>query len=238
MRSNLTCTFANQPFALAAIYYDTANTSTIPASTASPNPNPQTCNNDPLNQTVPVYAMKPPTPATTVTLNITVGPNSTLNWLWSMNGSPLRTDYNSPVLLLAAAGNTSGYPTDWNVINVGSNSSYRFIVNNQTPLPHPMHFHGHNFFVLNVGGPGVWDGTTIINPNNPQRRDVQIVPAGGFMVWQATADNPGAWPFHCEFCSLLTYLHPYRLATILRPHLLLPSLSPLHRFIQNPIFYP
>lgn len=51
-------------------------------------------------------------------------------------------------------------------------------------------------FVENVGT-GTWDGT-VVNPSNPQRRDVQIVPAGGFLVLQITADNPGAWPLHCH----------------------------------------
>lgn len=60
-----------------------------------------------------------------------------------------------------------------------------------------MHFHGHNMFILAVGT-GTWDGKTIVNPTNPQRRDVQLVPAFGYMVWQANADNPGTWPFHCH----------------------------------------
>jgi len=60
-----------------------------------------------------------------------------------------------------------------------------------------MHLHGHNFFVLAVGT-GDWDGKTIVNPSNPQRRDVQIVPAGGYLIMQMTADNPGAWPLHCH----------------------------------------
>jgi hypothetical protein len=48
-------------------------------------------------------------------------------------------------------------------------------------------------------GTGTWDGT-ITNPNNPQRRDVQILPPGlpgnpGYIVIQINADNPGVWPF-------------------------------------------
>ena len=36
-------------------------------------------------------------------------------------------------------------------------------------------------FVL-AEGTGTWDGSTIINGNNPQRRDVQIVQANGYAV--------------------------------------------------------
>jgi hypothetical protein len=60
-----------------------------------------------------------------------------------------------------------------------------------------MHLHGHNMFLL-AEGSGTWDGTTIINPKNPQRRDVQMVRPNGYMVWQINADNPGVWPFHCH----------------------------------------
>ena len=52
-------------------------------------------------------------------------------------------------------------------------------------------------------GYGKWDGS-IVNPQNPQRRDVHILhnskPDGtpSYMVMQIEADNPGVWPFHCH----------------------------------------
>jgi FtsP/CotA-like multicopper oxidase with cupredoxin domain len=216
MRSNITCSTSLNPNAVAVVMYDKASTSTIPTST--PQPYTPGCNNDPLASTVPVYAINPGTPATTQTIDITVAQNATGSWLWYMNGTSFRGDYNDPTLLLAKAGNTSyPYSPQFNIINTGSNSSYRFIVNNLTPTVHPLHFHGHNMFVLAVGT-GTWDGKTIVNPTNPQRRDVQLVPPFGYMVWQANAgklssttnkfiarlglishqDNPGAWPFHCH----------------------------------------
>lgn len=57
--------------------------------------------------------------------------------------------------------------------------------------------HGHDFQVLHEGG-GTWDGTTIINAHNPQRRDTQMLRPGGHIVLQFEADNPGIWPFHCH----------------------------------------
>jgi len=83
--------------------------------------------------------MKPGNPAVTIPITITAGPNSTLNWLWYMNGSSSRTDYNDPVLLLAKQGNISyPYSPEWNIINTGTNSSYRIIIQNTIPAPHPM----------------------------------------------------------------------------------------------------
>ena len=51
-------------------------------------------------------------------------------------------------------------------------------------------------FVL-AEGPGTWDGT-VTNPQNPQRRDVQLLQKEGYIVVQIDADNPGVWPFHCH----------------------------------------
>lgn len=51
--------------------------------------------------------------------------------------------------------------------------------------------------VLNAGF-GIANESVIINPDNPQRRDVQIMPPGSlerpsFLVIQWDADNPGLW---------------------------------------------
>lgn len=42
-----------------------------------------------------------------------------------------------------------------------------------------------------------WDGY-ITNPSNPQRRDVQMLLPGHYIVIQWNQDNPGVWPFHCH----------------------------------------
>ncbi|KAI0025995.1 Cupredoxin [Xylariomycetidae sp. FL0641] len=42
-----------------------------------------------------------------------------------------------------------------------------------------------------------WDGS-IVNPSNPQRRDVQMLLPGSYIVIQWTQDNPGVWPLHCH----------------------------------------
>lgn len=201
MRSKMVCSATSQPLALAAIYYKGANTNSVP--TTTPATIPDQCLNDDLALTTPFYPFGASTnPATTRTIDIAFGQNASGNWLWSMDGSSFRANFNNPILLLANQGNTS-YPThpEWNVYNFGSNSSIRIIVRNNFFIPHPMHLHGHNFFVL-AAGSGTWDGT-IQNAKNPQRRDVQIIPAQsssgpGYLVLQFNADNPGVWPLHCH----------------------------------------
>jgi FtsP/CotA-like multicopper oxidase with cupredoxin domain len=107
-----------------------------------------------------------------------------------------------PILLLENNGNTS-YPYDpeWNVYNFGKNTSIRIVFYNYFHLVHPMHLHGHDFWVL-AEGHGTWDGR-VINPENPQRRDVAIMRPGSvdvpsYLVIEFMADNPGVWPLHCH----------------------------------------
>ena len=231
MRSNITCSTSLNPNAVAVVMYDKASTSTIPTST--PQPYTPGCNNDPLASTVPVYAINPGTPATTQTIDITVAQNATGSWLWYMNGTSFRGDYNDPTLLLAKAGNTSyPYSPQFNIINTGSNSSYRFIVNNLTPTVHPLHFHGHNMFVLAVGT-GTWDGKTIVNPTNPQRRDVQLVPPFGYMVWQANAGKLSHTTNYRSHITNLASRQPWDLALPL-PHSLACRRRSIRRHPREP----
>jgi FtsP/CotA-like multicopper oxidase with cupredoxin domain len=123
-------------------------------------------------------------------------------------------------------GNTS-YPDDpqWNVYNFETATSMRIIIRGLLPVAHPMHMHvslpdcsiffllpsseltlylqGHNFWVV-AQGTGDWDGK-VTRPNNPQRRDTQILERGGrtdekmsYIVLDVVADNPGVWPLHCH----------------------------------------
>lgn len=111
MRSSIskTCSISKQPDALAAIYYDGADTTKTPTSTATPVDDSH-CGNvsvmrnksklsadhvqDPLASTIPFFPF-PATadPATTQTIGITIHTNSTGHLLWYMNESSFRANY-------------------------------------------------------------------------------------------------------------------------------------------------
>ena len=89
---------------------------------------------------------------------------------------------------------------------------------------HPIHLHGHSFFVAKIVypnydengaivsqtedltmpncGPGAW--TNGVQPEGIRvdsstiRKDVITVPAGGYVVVDFVADNPGWWFLHCH----------------------------------------
>uniref|UniRef100_A0A7R9VU19 Plastocyanin-like domain-containing protein n=1 Tax=Chlamydomonas euryale TaxID=1486919 RepID=A0A7R9VU19_9CHLO len=65
---------------------------------------------------------------------------------------------------------------------------------------HPMHLHGHKFWLLGMG-PGVYDPAVhepTLNKYNPIFRDTMTLPVGYWAVLRFRADNPGVWPFHCH----------------------------------------
>lgn len=63
-------------------------------------------------------------------------------------------------------------------------------------IPHPMHLHGHDFYVL---GSGIGNFTAAnLNYDNPIRRDTTMLPAGGWVAVAFQTDNPGAWLMHCH----------------------------------------
>jgi len=206
MRSTLSsCSLANQPNGLAMIYYPSADPNAKP--TTSPWPDTtDPCANDDLSTTVPYYSITPPSqPDVTVEIDIASAINATGHFVWTMNNSTFRTDYNAPILAQAQAGQpSSSFPAEWNVFDFGEARSIRLVVNNLSPITHPMHVHGHNMYVLSVAGSSptstglvAWDGS-IVNAQNPTRRDTQLLPPNGHLVMQIDADNPGVWPFHCH----------------------------------------
>lgn len=118
------------PEAVAAIYYQSANTTAIPTTSSSVTDDQlYSCQNDDLTKSVPYYSITPEAqPSTTKQIDITFQSNGT-HKLWYMSNSTFRADYNDPVLLEANLGNLDFRP-EANVINFGSNDSVRIVVYN------------------------------------------------------------------------------------------------------------
>ncbi|XXG44237.1 hypothetical protein AAC387_Pa01g4096 [Persea americana] len=72
---------------------------------------------------------------------------------------------------------------------------------------HPMHLHGHSFYVLanGFGNFNPQKDTAKLNLIDPPRRNTIGVPINGWSVIRFVADNPGAWLMHCHFDSHLTW---------------------------------
>ncbi|KAI7987011.1 Laccase-1 [Camellia lanceoleosa] len=65
---------------------------------------------------------------------------------------------------------------------------------------HPIHVHGHNFFVV---GTGFGNFDDVKDPGrynlvDPPERNTVAVPSGGWAAIRINADNPGVWFIHCH----------------------------------------
>lgn len=250
LRSTISnCSLPYQPNGYAMIYYQNADTDSKPTSKAWVD-NTDICANDDLSKTTPYFPITPPVnPATEISVDVNFGVNATGHLVWTMNNSTFRTCYNDPALFRAHdVGNSSfTYPEEWNVYDFGNASSIRIVINNLTPVGHPMHIHGHNMYLLSEGV-GEWDGS-VVRPSNPTRRDVQQLRPAAFnkdgsitsthMVFQIDADNPGMWPFHCHiawhvsgglYINLLVSYAFLSLSSLLPPSLPLKAIS----ILQSP----
>lgn len=80
---------------------------------------------------------------------------------------------------------------------VKSGQVVQIYIQNPTVYPHPMHLHGHVFQIV-ARGSGTWNGNENNLPATPEKRDVAVMPANGYLVIRFQANNPGVWFFHCH----------------------------------------
>ncbi|KAF2116397.1 laccase precursor [Lophiotrema nucula] len=124
--------------------------------------------------------------------------------VWGVNMTAINVNWNVPTLEYVKTGNTS-YPQTFNLIEIPNEGTWSYWIIQETagtlvPIPHPIHLHGHDFYVLGAGS-GTFDKSTSpqgMKFNNPTRRDTAILPGGGWLAIGFPADNPGAWLMHCH----------------------------------------
>ncbi|KAI5251392.1 hypothetical protein E4T42_04329 [Aureobasidium subglaciale] len=139
------------------------------------------------------------------TLSTGVAPGLTTNGqnfaLWHLDTTAMMVNWDKPTLQYVFEGNTS-YPDPYAVIEIPNEGQWTYWLiqmgQQNPPLPHPIHLHGHDFFVLGSGA-GVFDSSTaVLNFANPPRRDTSILPGLGWLLIAFPANNPGAWLMHCH----------------------------------------
>ncbi|KAK3682780.1 multicopper oxidase-domain-containing protein [Podospora appendiculata] len=147
------------------------------------------------------------------TLDLALTVNDTISRVfWEVNNSPVNVVWEQPTLQNVADGNLT-FATNENVIQLPEDNEWSFwIIQNNSPIPHPMHLHGHDFLILGRSDP-VPDPRTLAGPiafdpatdtaklyaNAPTRRDTtQLLGFGWLVLAFQAGSNPGAWVFHCH----------------------------------------
>lgn len=127
----------------------------------------------------------------------TVGFNSDRLFRWYLNSTTMVAEWSDPTLLQILNGNTT-YETSNAVIELANANEWVYVAIETTiAVPHPIHLHGHDFFVI-AQGSGTYSASTELTLDNPPRRDTAMLPASGYLVIAFETDNPGAWLMHCH----------------------------------------
>lgn len=122
---------------------------------------------------------------------------------WTINTSSLILDWKDPTMAHVFR-NESVFPTPYNVYEVNKKTDGPewavLVIQDESGfnLAHPIHLHGHDFWVL-AQASGIFNGSTeSFNTKNPPRRDVATLPGNGYLAIAFALDNPGAWLVHCH----------------------------------------
>jgi hypothetical protein len=75
------------------------------------------------------------------------------------------------------------------------------IIKTSMTIPHPIHLHGHDFYVLAQGTAAF--SSDLVNLSNPPLRDTAVLPGQGYLAIAFKTDNLGAWLMHCHIVSIL-----------------------------------
>ncbi|KAF7556011.1 hypothetical protein G7Z17_g1753 [Cylindrodendrum hubeiense] len=129
-----------------------------------------------------------------------VARNSDGLFKWYLNSTTMLVDWQYPTVqsIINGTDDYDAYEDREAVIELAEADQWvYFVVATQMPIPHPIHLHGHDFFVL-AQGSGTYNSTVQLNLDNPPRRDTAMLPAAGYLVMAWQTDNPGVWLMHCH----------------------------------------
>lgn len=128
--------------------------------------------------------------------DVTVGKNPENLFRWYLNSTTMEVEWEDPTILQIAHGETQ-FETSDGVIQLPKPNEWVYLLINTTmPIAHPIHLHGHDFFIL-AQGTNPWDGKTF-STFNPPRRDTALLQSTGYLLIAFETDNPGAWLMHCH----------------------------------------
>ena len=118
---------------------------------------------------------------------------------WRINAVPYFTAWENPVVQQILDGNNTFDPRQ-HIIKVDSARKWVYaLIRVAQGTSHPIHLHGHDFYILGQSSEEFNPDTFVPQTVNPPRRDVAMVDGGGgYIAIAFETDNPGAWLLHCH----------------------------------------
>lgn len=176
-----------------------ATSSGIAVPETSPYPHNTVCEDEPYDLLVPWVPKLVGSVTDTVSKDLVITQNaSTQIYRWYLSGSTFQVSYSQPTLL-SIVQNSTDYAGPLAIEVTEPNTWTYVIIETPVALSHPIHLHGHDFYVLSAGEGSYTNQSLLLA--NPPRRDVATLPIGGYIVIGFLADNPGSWLMHCHIVS-------------------------------------
>ena len=132
---------------------------------------------------------------------------------WFLNNGFMDVDFTNPSLQTIANGGDNSSISNSLFIGGTKDTWVYFVIQNQFFAGHPIHLHGHDFYLLGQkagsllppnapgGAPPVLFSqadVSSLNFQNPPRRDTAMLVNNGWTVIGFQTDNPGTWLMHCH----------------------------------------
>lgn len=219
------------------IRYDSSSTAD-PTSTAHASADTDDCVDEPAASLVPYLSIDADVSDHEDDFSVAIA-RTAGRFYWSMGGETFNNDWTYPTVQQVYDGN-SNYTSPQNCYELPDADQWVYwIVQTTLGVPHPMHLHGHDFWVLGSGS-GTYDASTAnLTTVNTPRRDVVLLPASGWVAFAFITDNPGVsflslpprlrsgLPYPRQVSSMLTHLSLHRSGSpTATSHGTLPRVSP------------
>lgn len=193
-------------------YADSSDTTADPTTTVTTAAAVDECRDEPLASLVPYLKIDAGSSAdVTEDFAVKVGVEAG-RFYWSMGNTTFLNEWNNPTIKQVYESGATTFKEEQNCYELpDANKWVYWIVHTAMAVPHPMHLHGHDFWVLGSGD-GTYDAATAnLTTVNSPRRDVVLLPADGWVAFAFITDNPGVSsapsdPSHCPFsCTNLAF---------------------------------
>lgn len=173
------------------IRYDSTSTAD-PYSAAWASADDDDCNDEDMSLLVPHVAIDATDATAGTEDSFAVGiVRSGNNVLWEMGSSSMVSQWNYPSLLQVSEGNDTWGEAQQVYAFPDANVWVYWIIQTTNGQPHPMHLHGHDFWILGQGTGTYDESTANLTLTNPPRRDVIQLEGQGYVVIAFKTDNPG-----------------------------------------------
>ncbi|KAI0205814.1 multicopper oxidase [Astrocystis sublimbata] len=116
---------------------------------------------------------------------------------WVINNNTFLSDWGEPTLQ-KVLNPDAVFTEEEQIITLNETNAWTYlIIETAAGLDHPIHLHGHDFFIL-AQEKGTFTDASQLNLKSPHRRDVAMLPGQGFLAIAFQNDNPGTWLMHCH----------------------------------------